>query len=205
MEQPALRPLPATPFELAIWDQAKVARDCHIQAAGAWYSVPYQHCGKTLAVRLTSRLVQCYLGYNLIKTHLRVPKGQRSTDGDDYPPENAVFFRRTPDWCRQQASELRPAVSEVIAAVLEVQVLHHLRQAQGILRLAEKYDRARLNAACTRAMAFGDPSYRTIKSILERGLDQQAEPPPVQQRLAGAFLRGPKAFLTSLVEQVVSL
>src|SRR3990170_868480 len=205
LEQPALQPLPASPFELATWDQAKVARDCHIQAAGAWYSVPYQHWGKTVAVRLTPRLVQCYLGYNLIKTHLRVPKGQRSTDWDDYPPEKAAFFRRTPDWCRQQAREIGPAVGEVIAAVLEVQALHHLRQAQGILRLAEQYDALRLNAACVRALAFGDPGYRTIKSILERGLDQQPEPPPVQQRLAGAFLRGPKAFFASLVEHVVSL
>ena len=38
----------------------------------------------------------CYLNYELIKTHLRIPKGQRSTDWDDYPPEQSAFFRRTP-------------------------------------------------------------------------------------------------------------
>jgi len=31
VEQPALLPLPDVPFDLAIWTQAKVARDCHIQ------------------------------------------------------------------------------------------------------------------------------------------------------------------------------
>ena len=204
VEQAALRPLPEAPFELATWSEAKVAKDCHIQVASAWYSVQHEYRGKTVAVRLTPRLVQCYLAYKLIKTHLRVPKGQRSTDWDDYPPELAAFFRRTPDWCLEQARALGPAVSEAVATVLEVHALHRLRQAQGIVRLADKYGVARLNAACIRANAFGDPGYRTVKSILERGLDKQPEP-PVQQRLAGAFLRGPKAFLTSLAQQVLSL
>jgi len=199
VEQPALVPLPATPFELATWTEAKVARDCHIQVAGAWYSVPYAHVGKTVAVRLTPRLVQCFLDARLIKTHARVGKGQRSTDWDDYPPEQAAFYRRTPDWCRGEARTLGPAVGQVVAAVLQVHALHHLRQAQGIVRLGQKYGAARLDAACVRALAFGDPSYRTVKTILERGLDQQPEPVPVQQRLAGAFLRGPAELLATLL------
>ncbi|MGD0575732.1 MAG: IS21-like element helper ATPase IstB [Anaerolineales bacterium] len=210
IEQSALRPLPTTPFERALWVQAKVARDCHVQVAGAWYSVPYQHVGQILSVRVTARLVQrqlrpllaqCYRGYQLIKMHLRVPKGRPSTDEDDYPREKAAFFRRTPDWCRHQARELGPAVSDVVETVLAVQALHHLRQAQGIVRLADKYGPARLNAACACTLAFGDPAYRTIKTILERGLDRQTEPsldpaaarwglPPRSQGPAG---RAPRA------------
>ena len=127
VERPTLLPLPTQPFELVTWVQAKVARDCHIQAGSAWYSVPYQYRGRTVDVRLTSRLVPCYLQYQLVKTHLRVPKGQRSTDWNDYPPEKAAFFQRTPDWCRTWAGLLGPAVSEAVEAVLEVQALHHLR------------------------------------------------------------------------------
>jgi transposase len=204
IERPALLPLPAEPFELVTWVRAKVARDCHVQVHSSWYSVPYQYAGKTVEVRLTVRLVQCYLQYQLIKTHLRVPKSQRSTDPDDYPPEKAAFFQHTPDWCKQQARLLGVAVSEAVEAVLEVNAMHHLRQAQGIVRLADKYGPARLNAACLRALAYGDPGYRTIKTILERGLDQQPEPVPVQERLAGAFLRGPKALLACLLGQETS-
>lgn len=199
VEQPALLPLPPTPFELAIWTEAKVARDCHIQVAGAWYSVPYQYVGKTLAVRLTLHLVQCYLDYRLIKTHVRVPRGRRSTDWSDYPPERASFFRRTPDWCRQQARHLGPAVTQTVEALLEPHALHHLRQAQGILRLAEKYGALRLDAACARALAFGDPAYRTVKTILERGLEREQEPAPCQGHLAGAFLRGPEELLAFIL------
>lgn len=92
-------------------------------------------------------------------------------------------------------------MGEAVEAVLEVQALHHLRQAQGIIHLAGKYDAARLNAACSRALAYGDPGYRTIKTILERGLDSQPDPVSTQEQLAGAFLRGPRALLASLIGQ----
>jgi transposase len=179
LKKPALLPLPDEPFERVLWVQAKVARDCYVQVGCAWYSVPHQYVGKTVDVRLTAHLVQCYLQYQVIKTHLRVPKGQRSTDWDDYPPEKAAFYQHTPEWCRLQAEMLGPAVREAVVSVLEVNALHHLRQAQGIIHLADKYGNARLDAACNRALAYGDPGYRTIKSILERGLEKQPDPIPV--------------------------
>lgn len=156
-------------------------------------------------VQVTTRLVRCYLNYELIKTHLRVAKGQRSTDWDDYPPEQSAFFRRTPDWCRRQARLLGVAVGEAVEQMLAVHAFHHLRQAQGVIRFHERYGARRLNAACARAIAFGDPSYRTIKTILERGLDQQPlDGVPIQERLvADGFLRGPDELLAPLDEQGV--
>jgi hypothetical protein len=53
-----------------------------------------------------------------------------------------------------------------MSGLLDDHALHHLRQAQGILRLADKYGGVRLEAACPRALAFGDPAYRTVKTIL---------------------------------------
>jgi len=148
-------------------------------------------------VRLTPRLVQAYLGYELIKTHVRVGKWQRSTDWDDFPPEKAAFFRQTPDWCRHKASMLGEEVEKAVAALLEDHALYHLRQVHGIIRLGEKYGKDRLNAACTRANFFGDPSYRTIKNILEKGLEQGI-PLGASRVEAGAFLRGPEELLLPL-------
>jgi len=54
-------------------------------------------------------------------------------------------------------------------------VLDQLRAVQGLLRLADQFGRGRLDAACSRALNFGTPSYRTIKQILKTGLDQQPE------------------------------
>ena len=205
VEQAALHPLPTAPWEPGIWAQAKVARDCSIQVAGSWYTVPHRYVGQQLDVRLTGKLMQGYHHYALVKTHLRVPKGQRSVDWDDYPPEKAAFYRRNPDWCRAQARQLGLAVGAAVTAILEVHALYHLRQAQGVIRLADRYGPERLNAACSRALDFGDPAYRTIKTILERGLDQQPHDQRlIQGRLADAFLRGAAELVAPLGAEVAS-
>ena len=41
--------------------------------------------------------------------------------------------------------------------------------------MADTYGRCRLEAASSRALNFGAPSYRTIKQILKDGLDQQPD------------------------------
>jgi transposase len=46
------------------------------------------------------------------------------------------------------------------------------RPCLGILRLGERYSPQRLEAACHRALAIQGVSYRSIKSILEHGLDR---------------------------------
>ncbi|MGW8181671.1 MAG: Mu transposase domain-containing protein, partial [bacterium] len=194
VEEQELKPLPVVPFEIVTWHQAKVALDCHIQVANTLYSVPYQYVGKRVDVKLGSKVVEIYLGYELIKNHMRGDRGRRVTGWNDYPPEKAAFFQRTPQWCRHRASQIGPSTSETIENLLKEHALHYLRQCQGILRLEDKYGRQRLEQSCTRANAFGDPSYRTVKTILERGLDKQ---PPLFEpvRLTGAFLRGPESFI----------
>ena len=86
---------------------------------------------------------------------------------------------RTPVWCRHRARELGPAVSELIAELLTDGVLHRLRAAQGVLRLADRYSPERLDAACARAIAVGDPGYRTVKGILAAGTEHDGTPPRV--------------------------
>ena len=43
-------------------------------------------------------------------------------------------------------------------------------------RLGKKFGPVRLEAACQRALAFDAPRYRTVKHILEKGLDQPVQP-----------------------------
>lgn len=66
---------------------------------------------------------------------MRIERG-RQTDNADYPPEKIAFLMRTPAWCRRRAGELGDAVAEVVAAVIEVNALYRLRQAQGVVHLA---------------------------------------------------------------------
>ena len=47
LEAPALRPLPAQPFEAVPWTQAKVARDCHVQVLARSTRCPIAPLGQT--------------------------------------------------------------------------------------------------------------------------------------------------------------
>lgn len=190
VEAAALLSLPATPFELATWAQATVHPDCHAHAAGALYSIPHRYVSRRLDVRITATTVEFYLDHERVKTHMRVPKGQRQTDWNDYPPNKVAFLQRNPTWCRQRATDLGPEIAVAVQTLLSSHALHFLRQAQGIIRLADKYGQDRLNAACLRANAFGDPSYRTIRNILEQGLDIQPPLLVVPKPQPPAFLRG---------------
>ncbi len=90
--------------------------------------------GKTVDVKLGSRVAEVYLDFELIKTYLRGAKGQRVTDWNDYPPEKAAFSQRTPDWYRQRARIIGISTRETVEALLEEHAFHNLRQYQGMLR-----------------------------------------------------------------------
>jgi hypothetical protein len=165
VEQEALTPLPRQLFQAATWSRPKVGTDCHINVAGVLYSVPWKHIGKRVEARLTDRMMEVFIGEDLIKTHARLARG-RQTDWADYPEQKAAFFMRTPVWCRKRASELGPDVTEIIDELMTVNALHRLRACQAIIGLAENYDTIRLNAACRRAIDVGDPTYKTVKGIL---------------------------------------
>jgi transposase len=200
-EQPALLGLPLEPYELAAWATPKVAADCHISVDGALYSVPWRLVGRHVDVRSTPRLVEVFCDGELVKTHRRAQRGRRHTDWGDYPPEKVAFLEKTPAWCRQRAHDTGPHVARLVAELLAGpagHAQHHLRAAQGVLRLAERHDTGRLDAACQRALAAGDPSYRTVKGILAAGLE--AVPLPAETttgQAAGipALLRGPAALI----------
>lgn len=70
------------------------------------------------------------------------------------------------------------------------------RSCLGLKRLARKFGDVRLEAACTRAMAIGSPTYRSVDSILTTGLDQQQSPAEPSQAALPQHenVRGPEYY-----------
>ena len=190
IELDTLLALPGTRFELASWSTPKVGADCYIKVGKSLYTVPWRYIGQRVDAREGDRTVEVFVDAKVVKTWARVAKG-RQTDWADYPPEKVAFFMRTPVWCRKRAAELGPSVSAVVATLLEVNAMHRLRSAQGVVRLADTYP-DRLEAACGRAIAAGDPSYRTVKGILAAGTESEPLDPPDDVPSAPAHLHGPE-------------
>jgi transposase len=192
-EQQALLSLPPRDWEAVTWTTARVHADCHLQAAGARYSVPYHYVGKRLDVRLGGKLVEIYDGATLVTSHVRRERG-RQTRVEHYPEAGQAFLRASPQACLRRAQAVGPVTLTLVEERLKVHALHNLREAQAILRLAERFEPERLERACQRALTSGDGRYRTVRGILERGFDQQ----PIDEELVsvstGGFLRGPAAF-----------
>ena len=104
---------------------------------------------------------------------------------------------RTPAWCRRRAAEIGPACAALIAGLLADNALYRLRAAQGVLGLADKHQPGRLEAACAKAAAAGDPSYRTVKGILAAGTEASPVTVPAGDGGAAAFLHGPDALFAA--------
>lgn len=202
VEKETLKPLPTNPYDLAVWKQAKVQRDCYITFEGAYYSVPFRLVGRRVWVRGGVQQVQVYTSdYCLVATHPRAQKaGQRLTHHNHLPPHKLPGLTITRETCRTQAAEVGPATEEVVHRLLDHRPEDRLRSAGRLLRLAERFGPDRLEKACRRALHFGDPTYRTVKRTLERGLEEEELEPVVQSSPAGAFVRAPEELVGHLVE-----
>jgi hypothetical protein len=170
LEAPALFGLPAMTFEVATWSYPKVAPDCHVKVGKALYSVPWRFIGANVDARCGDKTVEVFVDGCVVKTWARIERGKQ-TDWADFPPEKVAFFMRTPQWCLKRAAELGSSVHELVEGLLSDGALYHLRAAQGVVGLADKYGATRLDAACHRAIEVGDPEYRTVRGILKAGTE----------------------------------
>jgi hypothetical protein len=175
-ERTLLQALPAIAPTCAIWAKAKLHPNGHVQHDYCYYSAPFRLIHQTLWLEITPDAVRIYQEHDLVAIHPRMFKpGDKSTVDDHIPPDAQAYFMRDPQWCLTQAKTAGPATLAVVERMFAHRVLDHLRAAQGLLRLADQYGRGRLDAACSRALNFGAPTYRAIKQILKDGLDQQPD------------------------------
>lgn len=197
IERQHLLPLPATPFELTDVRRATLHRDCHVTVDGSYYSAPYRYAGKQLDVYLFERVVQLFDGRELLATHVRASStGTWRTNSAHYPPDKAAYLEKTPQRCRELAQLVGPATHDVVERLLSDRPLDRLRSVQAILRLGDTVGKTRLEAACARALFYGDIRYRRIKDILNAALDQQPLPDAASQTVQTdfAFARGAEEF-----------
>ena len=174
-ERTMLQALPDVPVELAIWAQVKLHGNCHVQFEKAYYSAPFRLVHRTLWLKVTDTGVKIYYDLALVAVHPRLRKpGQRSTIDDHMPPEALAYKLQDPQWCLRQAEDIGPGCHQLIRTLFADRVLDNLRAAQGVIGLGKKFGQSRLESACARALLFENPRYRTVKCILEKGLDQQS-------------------------------
>jgi transposase len=193
-ERDRLQPLPTSPYELAVWKKLTLNRDCYVEFEESYYSAPHRLIGQLVWVCANLKQVRIFdPNYNLVATHERASQpGIRQTHLDHLPPELVPGLTLSREGCRQQAHLIGPATSRIVDIYLADPVIDRLPTVGRLLRLQEQYGANRLEAACVRALAFGDPNYRTIKQILERGLEHASSPAIPIAPPATTFVRSPE-------------
>ena len=138
--------------------------------------MPYRHIGKKAKILYSQHQIEIYILYERIATHRRSRHQHGYSTIEDHLASKHKFLT---DWTPEKfigwAEGIDKDVKILIEKILEKK--QHPEQAYkscvGILSLSKKYDKTRLIKACSRALEFGAYNYKMIKSILERGLDNE--------------------------------
>ena len=177
IEKPVLHPLPNTGYELKNYCWATVQKNSHILLGidKHYYSVPYQYLGKKVKVSYCTSAVEIYYNYNRIASHKRNYVMYKYTTVRDHVPSSHNYVN---DWSAEYFTEWAKGVgrnAEVLILKL-IDSKRHPEQAYkaclGVLQLAKKVGKDRLDKACFRALHFESYSYHTVKNILDKDLDK---------------------------------
>lgn len=201
VEKATLQPLPDTPYDLAVWKQVKLHRDCYVVFDNAYYSAPFRLVGQTLRIRGGSAEVRLYTSdYQLVATHERATEpGQRLTNPAHLPPDKLPGLVLDRDACRAVAEDIGFSTTALVGRLLADPVVDRLSMVRRLLRLREQVGDERLEAACDRALRFDEVSYRTVKNILTQGLEAETEAEPTAViPPAHRFVRGAQEILGHL-------
>ena len=85
-EKKALRPLPASRWELTSWSQNIVRRDWRIMFDSSYYSVPYELIGKSVQVCATTSLIRIFHDHKEVAYHERSKKKWEFKRKAEYAP-----------------------------------------------------------------------------------------------------------------------
>jgi transposase len=196
LDQPALRPLPDQAYEYAEWRRARVSLDYHVEVDKHYYSVPHSLLRQQLDVRLTEKTIELFHRGQRVAVHVRSRRpGSHSTIAEHMPKAHRAHLEWTPGRLLNWAVEVGPHTRDLVKHLLWNRPHPEMgyRSCLGLLSLARRFGRERLEAACQRAMQLGSPNRRSVVSMLEQGLDQLPLPEtaPTQPLLVHENIRGP--------------
>lgn len=181
IDKPALQPLPGEAFDMSEWTRAKVNIDYHVAYDGNFYSVPYNLVHEAVDLRATPTTVEVLHKGVRVASHVRDRgRGHAVTINEHRPKSHQAHLEWTPSRMLHWAQTIGPHTVQLFDRIMSERPHPEMgyRACLGLIRLAEKYSPARMEAAAERALLTGACRYRSVESILKTSLDQQPLPLP---------------------------
>lgn len=176
VERPALQALPAERFPFFHEGQRSVHRDGHVEVDKAYYSVPPEYLARPVWVRWDARVVRIFnQRLEQIALHVKHEPGRFSTHGQHIAAEKVSGVERGAAWLLAQTRRLGTHSARWSEAVIAVRGIEGVRVLQGLLSLARRHPGAAIERACEVAAAAGAYHLRTIRTLIQRHVDQQQQ------------------------------
>lgn len=202
-EKAFLKPLPASPYELAVWSTAVVQSDYLITDGKNKYSVPFDLIGEEVNIRLTSRTVEAFFNGSRVASFPREKVQHRDpiVKVEHMPDNHKKYLMYNEgafsEWAASIGSSTLATVQQFLRAGTVVE--QGFKACASLMRLADRYGHARLEAACARVLSYTpEPNIKTINTILRTGQDkveqQQAATNEVTPGSQYGFTRGAAYF-----------
>ena len=198
IDAPALRALPMQTWELATYKTVKVHIDSHIAFEEHYYSVPHALVGRTLEARVTQRIVEVLHRGARVASHVRsAHKGKFTTLPEHLSKAHRAHLQWNPERLIHWGQDIGVATGSLVTRMLSTREHpeHGYRACLGLLSLAKRYGKPRLEAACVIALVLGTTRSGHVRDILANGRDQVA-PSTVPEWVspAHANVRGPEHY-----------
>lgn len=182
LDKPALKPLPAARYQYAEWKKCRVGFNYHIEIEKHFYSVHFTFVKKRVDVRYSGRIVEVFYENQRIASHIRSYIANGYTTLALHMPQKHQYqakwnSERIVTWAKGTGPKTAQFVQALMASKLHPQ--QAFRPCIGIISLAKKYGKDRLEAACHRALLLGVHTYKSVESILKNNLEIQPLQPHV--------------------------
>ena len=195
LDAPALQPLPMQRYEMARFKTVTVHIDYHVEVDKHRYSVPQAWVGQVVEARITASTVEIlYRGQRIAGHVYNSRPGDFSTVTAHMPAAHRAHMEWTPQRLIDWGKTIGPATAVAVTRLLEERKHpeHGYRACLGLLSLAKRYGKPRLEAGCTLALQIGACQYRHVRDILANNRDRNT-PTAATEWISPdhAYVRGP--------------
>jgi len=149
--------------------------DCHVEVERYRYSMPHSLAGQVLEARVTTAVVEIMHRGQRVASHARNSRQDGFTiTAAHMLAAHRVHMEWTPQHLIHWGRSIGPAAAEAVTRLRAENrhPEHGYRACLGLLSLARRYGKPRLEAASTLALQIGACQYRHVRDILTNSRDQ---------------------------------
>ena len=175
-ERDFLMPLPASPYETAVWSTATIQPDYLITVGNCKYSVPYEFIGKKVDIRAAENSIEVFYHGDRIASHVRKMYAPEPIYLPEHMPQN---HRKFLEYNTESFLDWGKSMGHSTHLVIKHFLFMHKVEQQGykscasLMKLADRYGTDRLENACAKALSYTpNPSLKNISTILKNGQDK---------------------------------